>query len=601
MCGCWVPIIEKESRLISFEMHKKLGTVLVERKLLTREQVEQGVKHQSETGKPLGESLIELKLVTEEQLSDALAEQQDVPSWNLVKRPPTPEALAILPGEFCFRNTVLPVKVSGQTLILAMSKSGNIAVIDEARKLTKLWVQAVQAPDKQLIEVIEASYSIAKKESVADFVTQAMDEFAIQTPQENASVTTEEETRPVIGLVNQIISDALKLRASDIHLDPREKVCELRYRVDGSLHKAREIPSSLMPMVVARIKIMADLDVADHRLPQDGRVAVKIGNRAIDLRVSVFPCKHGSRIVFRVLDRNAALKRLDELGFNERNVVLFRDLIEKPYGIMLVTGPTGSGKTTTLYAALNEIRSESINILTCEDPVEYEIPGISQSQVHEKIGLTFAAQLRSILRQDPDVVLVGEMRDQETAEIAIRAALTGHLVLSTLHCNDAAAAVPRLADMGVASYLVATSVIGIVAQRLLRVLCPNCKIQTNPTDRDLRIMNSVGRPMPKVWAPVGCPNCLGTGFSGRMAVHEILPISEEMGRAIARGESVEVLREMGLALGFRPMQFDAIDRVERGLTTYEEARRLIFFAGTAADQKPEVVAPAKKQKLAKAS
>jgi type IV pilus assembly protein PilB len=337
-------------------------------------------------------------------------------------------------------------------------------------------------------------------------------------------------------------------------------------------------------MIVARIKIMADLDVADHRLPQDGRIAFRINHRAIDLRVSVFPCKHGSRIVFRVLDRNAALKRLDELGFNEKNVVLFRDLIEKPYGIILVTGPTGSGKTTTLYAALNEIRDESINILTCEDPVEYEIPGISQSQVHEKIGLTFAAQLRSILRQDPDVVLVGEMRDQETAEIAIRAALTGHLVLSTLHCNDAAAAIPRLADMGVVPYLVATSVIGIVAQRLLRVLCSECKRQQDPSERDLQIMRSLNRHMDKVWAPVGCPTCNHSGYLGRMAVHEILPVSEQMGRAIVRGESVEVLREMGAQSGFRPMQVDAIDRVERGLTTYDEARRLIFFSSTAPEE-----------------
>jgi type IV pilus assembly protein PilB len=567
-------------------MHKKLGTVLLERNWLTHEQLEQAIKHQEAAGKPLGESLLELKLLTEEQLAEALAEQQDVPSWNLAKKPPSPEAILILPGEFCLKNLVLPVKITGQTLILAMSKSGNLAVIDEARKLTKLWVQAVQASDKQLLEAIENAYSISKKESMDSFVSQAMDEFQIAAAEETNAVTTEEETRPVIGLVNQIIVDAIKARASDIHLDPREKVCELRYRVDGSLHKAREIPSSLMPMVVARIKIMADLDVADHRLPQDGRIAVKIGNRAIDLRVSVFPCKHGSRIVFRVLDRSAALKRLDELGFNERNVVIFRDLIEKPYGIMLVTGPTGSGKTTTLYAALNEIRDETINIITCEDPVEYEIPGISQSQVHEKIGLTFSAQLRSILRQDPDVVLVGEMRDQETAEIAIRAALTGHLVLSTLHCNDAAGAIPRLADMGVASYLVATSVIGIVAQRLLRVLCPHCKKQSEPSERDLKIMHSVGRIKDKVWVPVGCPECLGTGFRGRMAVHEILPVNEEMGRAIARGESVEVLREMGVAMGFRPMQYDAIDRVEKGLTTYEEARRLIFFAGTAAEDNP---------------
>jgi len=347
-----------------------------------------------------------------------------------------------------------------------------------------------------------------------------------------------------------------------------------------------------MPMVVARVKIMADLDVADHRLPQDGRIPVTLGKKQLDLRVSVLPCKHGARIVFRVLDRSSALKRLDELGFNDQNVSLFRSLIEKPYGIVLVTGPTGSGKTTTLYAALNEIRDEGTNIITCEDPIEYEIPGISQSQVHEKIGLTFAAQLRSILRQDPDVILVGEMRDTETAEIAIRAALTGHLVLSTLHCNDAAGAIPRLADMGVAPYLVATSIIGVVAQRLLRVLCPHCKRLEKPTERDRILMRVFEREMDQVYTPVGCEMCLGRGFLGRMAVHEILPVSEEMTRTIISGATADVLRNQAVSLGFRPMQEDAFDRVQKGLTTFEEARRLIFFDSNALESDMDPVAKA---------
>ncbi|HWD40935.1 MAG TPA: ATPase, T2SS/T4P/T4SS family [Fimbriimonas sp.] len=569
-------------------MHKRLGDVLIDRKVVTPDQILLAIEQQSITGRPLGEVLVQMKLATEEQLAEALAEQQDVPTWNLTKKPPTPEAISLLPGDFCLRNNVLPVKVTGQVLMLAMQNAGNLAVVDEARKLTRMWVQAVQAPDQQIADAIRDAYHQGKEDSADEFISQALDEFSVPNIEEVSNVTREEDTRPVIGLVNQIISDALKLRASDIHLEPREKTFDLRYRIDGSLVKKREIPIALMPMVVARVKIMADLDVADHRLPQDGRIAVKIGNRAVDLRVSIFPCKHGSRIVFRVLDRGAALKRLDELGFNERNVLIFRDLIEKPYGIVLVTGPTGSGKTTTLYAALNEIRSERTNILTCEDPVEYEIPGISQSQVHEKIGLTFAAQLRSILRQDPDVVLVGEMRDQETAEIAIRAALTGHLVLSTLHCNDAPSAIPRLIDMGVAPYLVASSLIGIVAQRLLRVLCPECKKLAPPTDRDLAIMRAFDRHMDQVWTPVGCPQCNGSGYAGRMAVHEILPITEDMGRAIASDGSVEVLREKGLAHGYRPMQLDAFDRVEKGLTTFEEARRLIFFTSSLEPDECEV-------------
>jgi len=558
-------------------MQKRLGDVLIEKGIVTAEQVLNAVERQTATGSQLGEVLIKMRLVTDAQIMGALAELQDVPMWDLETNPPTVDAIKILEPEFCIEHHVLPVEVQGRVLVMAMRHSGDIGLIDEVRKLTGCWVRAVQTPDKHLDEAIEACYGRKSEDSVDAFVTQALDEFAAATPEAISPITTEEETRPVIGLVNQIISDALKLRASDIHLDPREKGFELRYRVDGRLIKTREIPVSLMPMVVARIKIMADMDVADHRLPQDGRITAQVGKRKIDLRVSVLPCHYGSRIVFRVLDRSSALKKLEELGFNPHNIVLFRDLIEKPFGIVLVTGPTGSGKTTTLYAALNEIRDEATNILTCEDPVEYELPGISQSQVHEKIGLTFASQLRSILRQDPDVVLVGEIRDQETAEIAIRAALTGHLVLSTLHCNDGPSAIPRLMDMGVLPYMVGTSLIGVVAQRLLRVLCPLCKEAGKPTERDEAIMRSFGQIMDTVWRPVGCPECNGTGYRGRMAVHEVLPVSDEMGRAITAKSSVETLRKMGAEQGYLPMQYDAWQRVEQGLTTFEEARRLIFF------------------------
>ncbi len=558
-------------------MHKRLGDVLIERKLATPQQILDAVEGQGRTGKPLGEILLEMEIASEEQLAEALAEQQDVETWDLKQRPPTIEALRKLSAQFCRTHQVLPVSLDNQVLILAMQHAGNLAVIDEARKLTKCWVQAVQAPDKLLALTIETCYGGQGEEAVEAWVTQALDEFSGSNIEVANPVVSEEETRPVIGLVNQIIADAIRLRASDIHLEPREKTFELRYRVDGRLIKTREIPLALMPMLTARIKIMADLDVADHRLPQDGRISIQYMKRCLDIRVSIFPCKYGSRTVFRMLDRNAASKQLDDLGFNPGNLRLFRNLVDKPYGIVLVTGPTGSGKTTTLYAALNEIRDESTNIITVEDPIEYEIAGISQSQVHEKIGLTFAAQLRSILRQDPDVILVGEIRDQETAEIAIRAALTGHLVLSTLHCNDAPSAVARLADMGVQPYLVSTSLIGVVAQRLLRILCPHCKKLDRPTQREHAIMAAFGRTLEQVWHPVGCEKCNGMGYYGRMAVHEILTITDDMERVVAAGGSVEVLRDIGAHHGYRPMQNDAWDRVASGLTTFEEASRLIFF------------------------
>lgn len=573
-------------------MHKRLGDVLIDRGLATPQQILDAVERQSRSGRPLGETIREMGIATEQEIAEALAEQQDVPTWDLKERPPTMEALQVLPPEFCMKHQVLPVHTTGQVLVLAMLNAGRLDVIDQARKHTKLWVQAVHVADKQLAAGIEAAYGTPPDEAVNAFVTQALGEFNELKGEESADkVTTEEETRPVIGLVNQIISDAVRLRASDVHLEPREKSFDLRYRVDGRLIKVREIPLALMKMVTARIKIMADLDVGDNRLPQDGRIALSLGTRRIDLRVSILPCQYGSRTVFRVLDRTVALRQLDELGFNPNNVRLFRQLIEKPYGIVLVTGPTGSGKTTTLYSALNELRDEATNIITCEDPIEYQIPGISQSQVHEKIGLTFAAQLRSILRQDPDVVLVGEMRDQETAEIAIRAAMTGHLVLSTLHCNDAPGAIPRLADMGVAPYLVATSLIGVVAQRLVRVLCPECKRISAPTERDRVIMKAFGQTLDQVWQPVGCEACNRIGYRGRMAVHEILPISDEMGRDIANGAGPDVLRTKGMEVGYRPMQLDAWDRVEQGLTTLEESCRLIFFdiAKTDEDEEDPIV------------
>jgi type IV pilus assembly protein PilB len=575
---------------LTVPLHKRLGDVLIDQGLVTPQQIVDAVERQSKTGRPLGEIVRQMGAATEQQIAEAVAEQQDVLTWDLTAKPATPEALDLLSPEFCIRHQVLPVHTDGLVLVLAMLNAGKLDVIDQARKLTKLWVQAVHVADKQLAAAIEAAYGAHPDEAVNAFVTQALGEYNESRGAE-ADKVTEEETRPVIGLVNQIIADAIRLRASDVHLEPREKSFELRYRVDGRLIKIREIPLALMRVVTARIKIMADLDVADNRLPQDGRIAVQLGSRKIDLRVSILPIQYGSRTVFRILDRTVALRQLDELGFNPHNVRLFRDLIEKPYGIVLVTGPTGSGKTTTLYAALNELREEATNIITCEDPIEYQIPGISQSQVHEKIGLTFAAQLRSILRQDPDIVLVGEMRDQETAEIAIRAAMTGHLVLSTLHCNDAPGAIPRLADMGVLPYLVATSLIGVVAQRLLRVLCPECKQLAEPSERDLLFMNTFGRTTDQVWQAVGCEACNRTGFRGRMAVHEVLPITEEMGRDIATGASVDVLRQKGLKVGYRPMQFDAWDRIEQGLTTLDECRRLIFFDNSKAedDESPPLI------------
>ncbi|MER3466948.1 MAG: type II secretion system protein GspE, partial [Armatimonadota bacterium] len=357
-----------------------------------------------------------------------------------------------------------------------------------------------------------------------------------------ADSLTEEDTRPVVGLVNHLLTEAIRMGASDVHVEPRENRVDVRMRLDGEMQKWHEIPVELLPAVATRLRIMAELDIVDWRMPQDGRMSVNLDGRRVDVRVSVLPSLRGPRIVLRILDRALALMDLADVGMHPTKLAMFHSMISRPYGLLLVTGPTGSGKTTTLYAALRELKGTGKNIMTVEDPVEYELEGVSQSQVHEKIGLTFGAQLRAILRQDPDVVLVGEIRDGETAETAIRAALTGHLVLSTLHCTDAPGAIPRLLDMRVNPYLLSTSLIGVTAQRLIRTLCNEC---SEPAEggRDLETLASVvGESLlGRLRKPVGCEVCFNTGYRGRAAVHEILPVSPAVASAIANGEPLPVL------------------------------------------------------------
>jgi type IV pilus assembly protein PilB len=560
---------------------KKLGDLVVEQGKVTPQELETALSYQRATGKPLGEVLILLGITTEAQLMEVLASQQSVESWDLKDNPPTSDALERVPMDLCLKHLLVPVKVSDSTLTVAMRDPGNLEVVDLMYATTRLRIEPVQASDAQLTAVLQELYGKDPlyRTSFEKFVSKALEDIKVDQPAEDHWLeVTEEETRPVIGIVTQIINEAADMRASDIHIEPTSGDAEVRYRIDGRLLRVRQIPGSLVRMVVARIKIMAELDIASHRLPQDGRVELREGLRSLDLRVSVLPTQYGSRIAIRLLDRSNALKTLDKLGFAENTVEVFRDIVTKPYGIVLVTGPTGSGKTTTLYAALNEVHDVGMNIMTCEDPIEYELKGVSQSQVNEKAGLTFATQLRAILRQDPDVILVGEIRDRETAETAVRAALTGHLVLSTLHCNDAANAIPRLIDMGVEPYLLSTSMIGIVAQRLLRVLCPTCKVQRDSTDSERRMLASLGFDnVHSLWSAVGCKKCNLSGYFGRIAVHEVLPVTEGIHELIAERATPDALRAAAEPYGFRPLHQDALDRVLTGETSLEEVRRMIFL------------------------
>lgn len=560
----------------------RIGELLVSYKLITPEQLQRALDLQRVQMKPIGQILLEQGFISEERLLQMCALQKGVTPWHLQNDPPTPEALTLVPAQVCRKHKCLPVQIKGSHLILAMRDPGDIEAIDLIRNLCKLRVDPVLVNEDRLEEAISAAYSqIGTANTLDRLVTEAMIEF-----KEDASdrltegVPSDAEIRPVVGMIDQILAEAVRRQASDIHFEPRQDRIDVRYRIDGQMQRVHQLPLRLKEALTARLKIMSHLDIVEYRVPQDGRFTISCDGRQVDLRISTLPNYHGQRIVLRLLDKSVAVRQLGELGFSAHNHGLFRDMIHKPYGLILVTGPTGSGKTTTLYAALNQLKQVTRNIMTCEDPVEYDIDGINQSHVNEKVGLTFAAQLRAILRQDPDVVLVGEIRDRETAETAIRAALTGHLVLSTLHCNDAPSAIPRLADMGVEPFLLSTALIGITAQRLVRLLCPHCKESYAPDQRERSQWGSEIA-LSQAWRPVGCPKCDSSGYRGRIGIHEVLPTPHDVRRAIAAHEPLETVSQMAARFGYQPMQADACYRLLSGQTSFAEVQRQIFFEAAA--------------------
>jgi type IV pilus assembly protein PilB len=569
----------------------RLGDLLIVQKLITKEQLEEALNIQRQRFEPLGQILIQMGVLSEERLIQVCAMQKGVAAWFLQRDPPSAEALALVPGVVCRSHSLIPVQIKGDKLLVAMCNPDDVDAIDIVRNISRRRVEPVLTSQEQLIKALDDAFGNKQStEAMSRFISDAMGEFGVdkdKSPGRNEEAVTEAAMRPVVGLVNQMLTEAIRMRASDIHIEPRKDRVEIRYRVDGQLQKVHEIPSKLKAALIARIKIISQLDIVEYRVPQDGRTAFEVDGRIIDLRVSVLPNYHGQRIVMRILDKGVALRKLGELGFATHNLDLFQDIISKPYGLVLVTGPTGSGKTTSLYAALNQLKQVTNNIMTCEDPVEYDIDGINQSHVHEKVGLTFAAQLRAILRQDPDIVLVGEIRDRETAETAIRAALTGHLVLSTLHCNDAPSAIPRLCDMGVEPFMLSTALVGVTAQRLVRQLCSHCRQLYTPSPEERALLGIFADDVTtQVWRPVGCSGCNNTGYKGRTGVHEVFPTPHEVQRAIAAREPLENIREISERYGYRPMQFDAAQRVLMGQTSLSEARRMIAF---------EKIAPASPQ------
>jgi type IV pilus assembly protein PilB len=547
---------------------KKIGERLIEAGLLTLDQLELGLKEQKRTGERIGEILINLGFVNQEQISSVLASEAGVTYLDLDNQVIEPEALKAVPEDLCRKHKLIPVSINTSHITVAMANVFDILAIDEVQGKTGLAVDVVSSTEKALLKSIDQYYGTGI--SIEEIVQKSLRQV------ETGRVTEADlaEQAPIVRLVDQIFLEGVNLGATDIHLEPEKTVFRVRYRVDGYLRMGPSLPKALQPGIVARTKIMGGMDIAETRLPQDGKIAFHLGKRKIDLRVSTFPTVIGENVVLRILDKSKLVMGLEQLGFNKKNLEIFKEEIEKPNGIILVTGPTGSGKTTTLYSAISYINSMERNIITLEDPVEYEIPIIRQCQINLKAGLTFGAGLRAILRQDPDVILVGEMRDKETIDMTIRAALTGHLVFSTLHTNDSASSIPRLIDMGVEPFLVSSALNTVIAQRLIRLNCTKCGEEYEPREEVLRASGITSTEGFRSIRGAGCDQCGQTGFRGSLGVFEALRITPEISQMIMDRESSHAILELAREQGFSSLKDDGISKAKKGLTTVEEVMRV---------------------------
>ncbi|RJP74785.1 MAG: type IV-A pilus assembly ATPase PilB [Candidatus Abyssobacteria bacterium SURF_17] len=563
-------------------LKKRLGDILIEERLLTPEQLSQALHEQRRTGQLLVAILINSGLVSEEDIVITLSEQLGIPHLRVESYEIPSDVLAEVPEGIARRYHLIPVAKTGKSLTIAMSDPLNIVAIDDVRMLTGHEVETVVSLDSEVKKAIEHyyggkdtgtdAYEDILRDAQADVVTVLDNKEQIDI----SNLKKEVEEAPVIRLVNLILVNAIKKNASDIHIEPFEKEVRTRYRVDGVLREVQSPPKSLQAAVVSRIKVLSEMDIAERRIPQDGRFRIKFEGREIDFRVSTLPTYFGEKVVIRILDKGVLQLELDKLGFENQPLDDFRDSLSRPNGIILVTGPTGSGKTTTLYSALHMLNTLDVNIVTVEDPVEYELHGINQVQAKPDVGLTFASGLRSILRQDPDIIMVGEIRDEETADIAIKAALTGHLVLSTLHTNDAPGAVTRLIDMGMEPFLIASSLLMAAAQRLVRKICPDCKQPYRVPDQVLsraQFRNSPGEKV-TLWKGQGCARCGETGYRGRLALLEVLRVRDNIQDLImAQAPSGEIKRT-AIANGMFTLRQVALVKVKAGLTTLEEGLRV---------------------------
>ncbi|WP_062295559.1 GspE/PulE family protein [Demequina maris] len=551
---------------------KQLGTILLEDGALTEEMLAEGIDEQQARGQSLGRTLVELGFISEGQLVRALASQVGMEFVELAEYPVDRAAVALVPGAVCRRHMALPISVEDGLVKVAMSNPGNVVAVDDISTITRMRVVPVVAAHDDVATAIDR---YCRSDAEMEDLQESIETEASIDEEDIGSVA--DDDAPIVRFVNLLITQAVQDRASDIHIEPAEHDLRVRYRIDGVLHEMQRAPKAITGGVISRLKIMSDIDIAERRKPQDGRLSVNHQGRKIDLRVATLPTVWGEKVVMRILDNSTARLALEDLGIRERNESIYAEAYSKPYGMILVTGPTGSGKSTTLYATLNQISRPEVNVITVEDPVEYRIPGINQVQVNPKAGLTFAAALRSILRADPDVVLVGEVRDGETAQIAIEAALTGHLVLSTLHTNDAPSAMTRLIEMDIEPFLVGSAIDCVVAQRLARRLCEHCAVehQVDPYDLPPAIKWDPNKAIPPIMRPEGCARCSNTGYRGRVALHEIMPINEEIERlTVARASSAEIANA-AVDAGMETLIQDGWAKVMDGTTSLEELLRVV--------------------------
>ena len=574
------------------EEKKSFGDFLVERGVIAPDQLRKALQEQKQKGERLEQTIIRLKYAEEEPVLKSIAEYFNLPYIDLDTYIIDEEITKIIPEEMAIRHTLIPIFKIGNTLTIALADPLNIHAVDEVRNRAKTDLEIVVSTEEKIKKAIERHYGGAAStvlettlrqfagQSVSGVSTEPTDyrkTYDLSVKEPLPGIT---EDAPAAKLFDLVMIQAIKDRASDIHIEPDEKALRIRLRIDGFLYEFLTLPKQVHPSLTSRIKVLAEMDIAETRLPQDGNLNVKLDNRGFEIRVSTFPTIYGENVVLRILDQTSPLMKLEDLGFAEDMLIRYKQLIRKPNGIILVTGPTGSGKTTTLYASLNMINSLEKNIITIEDPVEYRLALIRQTQVNLKAGITFATGLRSILRQDPDVVMVGEIRDLETAEVTVQAALTGHMVVSTLHTNDAPEAITRLKDIGVEPYLISSSVIGVLAQRLIRNICPQCRV---PYQTDQSMLAKLSEYFPELKEPItlykgkGCKNCKHSGYWGRTGIFELLIVDERIKQLIAEKASPQIIRETAReTTGMISLRDDGLKKVLKGITTLEEVDRVAY-------------------------